>query len=255
MTLAATAPKPKGEVTTYESAEQRLSLILRNRPSTSGRKIRKKEPHSTAHPSRHTTNWFNMIRRALGLSTQSLAFENLPAVGRVSVSSPAVMQPLAALNRDKKYADQIKPFNFLLTCHVKQMGHPTDTDHEKFHLISPYDANPANWLRKLWVDQYTGKLYRITTSGHHGTRGTARVKTYGDVLREYELTELLAKDYKLSSSFCDSFSGITPGIGWSGAGLCLKRNRSDHRAKNLVTTLDMSTSKSRSPFTTWSAMC
>ena len=28
--------------------------------------------------------------------------------------------------------------------------------------------------------------YRITTAGHHGSRNTARVKTYGDVLREYE---------------------------------------------------------------------
>ena len=37
-----------------------------------------------------------------------------------------------------------------------------------------------------WIDQYTGKHYRITTAGHHGTRQTARVKTYGEVLREYE---------------------------------------------------------------------
>ena len=28
--------------------------------------------------------------------------------------------------------------------------------------------------------------YRITTAGHHGSRITARVKTYGNVLREYE---------------------------------------------------------------------
>ena len=37
-----------------------------------------------------------------------------------------------------------------------------------------------------WIDQYTGKTYRITTTGHHGSRHTARVKTYGDVLAEYE---------------------------------------------------------------------
>jgi hypothetical protein len=28
--------------------------------------------------------------------------------------------------------------------------------------------------------------YRITTAGHHGTRQAARVKTYGEILREYE---------------------------------------------------------------------
>ena len=39
-----------------------------------------------------------------------------------------------------------------------------------------------------WIDQYSnqGKTYRITTIGHHETRNAARVKTYGDVLQEYE---------------------------------------------------------------------
>ena len=42
--------------------------------------------------------WFNIIRRALGLQAQTPEFEHLPAVGRVTVSSPAVMQPLEGLN-------------------------------------------------------------------------------------------------------------------------------------------------------------
>ena len=37
-----------------------------------------------------------------------------------------------------------------------------------------------------WIDQYSGKRYRVTTVGYHGSRETARVKTYGEVLREYE---------------------------------------------------------------------
>ncbi len=130
--------------------------------------------------------WLDMIRRTLGLPTVERAFEDRPAVGRISVSSPAIMRPLIALNKDKKYADQIKPFNFLLNCHIKQMGHPTDADPQRFHLIAPYETNPAYWLKRPWIDQYSGKLYRITTSGHHGARETARVKTYGEVLREYE---------------------------------------------------------------------
>jgi hypothetical protein len=130
--------------------------------------------------------WLDMIRRALGLPTVRPVFENRPAVGRVSVSSPAVMRPLTALNKGKKYPDQIKPFNFLLTCFTQQMGYPTDADPQRFHLIGPYDTNPAQWIKRPWLDQYTGKSYRITTSGHRGTRQTARVKTYGEILREYE---------------------------------------------------------------------
>ncbi len=39
-----------------------------------------------------------------------------------------------------------------------------------------------------WIDQYSkdGKRYRISTSAPHGSRTMARVKSYGDVLREYE---------------------------------------------------------------------
>jgi hypothetical protein len=37
-----------------------------------------------------------------------------------------------------------------------------------------------------WIDQHSKKRFQITTHGHCGTRQTARVKTYGDVVTEYE---------------------------------------------------------------------
>ncbi len=131
--------------------------------------------------------WLGMIRKALGLSTQSPNFGQQPAIGRTSITSPAVMRPLAKLNAGKIYVDKIKPFNFLVTCHVKPFGHPPGVDAERFHLIAPYEANSREWLRNTWIDQYSGENYRITTTGHHGDRHTARVKTYGEVLREYEI--------------------------------------------------------------------
>jgi hypothetical protein len=45
---------------------------------------------------------------------------------------------------------------------------------------------PQRWLNSGWIDQYTGNSYRISTSANYGSRDTVRVKTYGDVLREYE---------------------------------------------------------------------
>jgi hypothetical protein len=131
--------------------------------------------------------WLGMIRKSLGLSTQIPSFEHQPAVGRTSITSPAVMRPLAKLNEGKKYVDQIKPFNFLVTCHVKPFGHPPGVDAERFHLIAPYEAESREWLKTTWIDQYSGNEYRITTTGHHGDRHRARVKTYGEVLHEYEI--------------------------------------------------------------------
>lgn len=130
--------------------------------------------------------WTNIICKALGLPTKRLGFENSPAVGRITVSGPAVMKPLMQLNDGKTYANQIKPFNFLLSCHVSPLGHPIGSDPEHFHLIAPYESDARRWTTTEWIDQYTGRIYKITTTQPHGNRHTARVKTYGDVLIEYE---------------------------------------------------------------------
>jgi hypothetical protein len=131
--------------------------------------------------------WTGIIRRALGLPTQPLTFEHLPAVGRVTITSPAMMRPLEKVKFGKRKRDRLRPFNFLLSCHVKQFGYPVGVDPERFHLIAPYEPNPSRWLEMPWINQHnTKERYQITTSGFHGGRGLVRVKTYGDVLREYE---------------------------------------------------------------------
>ncbi len=130
--------------------------------------------------------WLNMIRKADGLSAKRVKYDDIPAIGRISVSSPAVLRPLTNLNHGKGYADQIKPFNFLLSCHVRPLGHPIGSDPEHFHLIAPYESDSRQWLKIDWIDQYSGKKYGITTNSHYGDRRNARVKTYGDILIEYE---------------------------------------------------------------------
>ena len=130
--------------------------------------------------------WNTIIRKALSLSVKEPEFANLPAIGRITVSSPALMKCLESLNVGKPYAEQIKPFNFLQTCHVSPFGHPEGIDPQKFHLVTPYDPDPRKWLEKEWIDQYAGKRFRVTTTGHYGTGQTVRVKTYGDILAEYE---------------------------------------------------------------------
>ena len=130
--------------------------------------------------------WESIIRKSFALKVKKLPFAHLPAIGRTTVSSPFSMKSLASLNAEKRYAEQIKPFNFLLTSHVIAFGHPLGVDAERFHLISPYDSDSRKWLEKEWIDQHSGKRYRITTKGDYGTRYAARVKTYGEVVTEYE---------------------------------------------------------------------
>ena len=130
--------------------------------------------------------WLSIIQRSEGLKASELNFDQRPAVGRVSVTSPPVIRPLENLNRGKQYPDQIKPFNFLLSCHVRAFGHPLGADPERFHLISPYQTDSREWLKQEWNDQYSAERFRVTTRGEHGGKQLARVKTYSDVVQEYE---------------------------------------------------------------------
>jgi hypothetical protein len=66
--------------------------------------------------------WRNIVRRSLGLPTKPLGFEKRVAVGRITISSPNVVKPFAALNAGKSYAQQIKPFNFILSCSLPSSG-------------------------------------------------------------------------------------------------------------------------------------
>jgi hypothetical protein len=131
--------------------------------------------------------WDNIIRRQFGLRTKRVPFGDVPAVGRVTVSNPGILRALEHLNKGKEYADQIKPFNFLLSCHVSPFGHPIGADAERFHLIAPFETNPQKWTKgTTWIDQYSGNKYRVCTNGNYRSKQTARVKTFGEVLEEYE---------------------------------------------------------------------
>ena len=130
--------------------------------------------------------WEMIVGKSCCLKTSKLKFAHLPAIGRTTVNSPFLMKSFESLNAGKPYSDQIKPFNFLLTAHVIPFGHPVGVDPEKFHLFTPYDSDPRKWLDKEWIDQHSKKRFRITTYGYCGSRQTARVKTYGDVVTEYE---------------------------------------------------------------------
>jgi hypothetical protein len=130
--------------------------------------------------------WEKIIRRSCGFGSTPSNFACLPAIGRITVSSPGLMKSFESLNAGRPYSEQVKPFNFLLTAHVIPFGHPEGVEPEKFHLITPYDSDSRKWLDKEWIDQHSRKRYRVTTHGHSGSRLTARVKTYGDVVIEYE---------------------------------------------------------------------
>jgi hypothetical protein len=130
--------------------------------------------------------WEGIVRVALGLPVEEPGWLDRPALSRLSISSPKLLHPFQAFNRGKDFADQVKPFNFLLSAHVHSFGHPDGVDPKTFHLMAPYERDPRKWTRLPWVNRGSRARVRITTTGETGGPGVARVKTYRDVIDEFQ---------------------------------------------------------------------
>jgi len=129
--------------------------------------------------------WEGIVHEALGLPYTWPSWLDRSAIGRITASSPKLLEPFAELNRKKSYAEQVKPANFLVSAHVAPLGLPPGVDGARFHLIAPYESDPRKWLKLTWIDRYSGKRYSITTSPSLYASSSVRVKTYRDVLDQY----------------------------------------------------------------------
>jgi hypothetical protein len=130
--------------------------------------------------------WEGIVTEALGRAYQWPDWLNQPAIGRVTISSPHLLEPFSNLNRGKPYAEQVTPFTFLLSAHVAPFGHPEGVDPKRFHLFAPYTSNPNQWLKLLWTDVHSTKSYRVNTMALTGTEFTTRIKTIEEVVNQYQ---------------------------------------------------------------------
>ena len=56
----------------------------------------------------------------------------LPAVSSTAVSSPLILHAFDGYNRQRTPELQIRPFNFVLSAHVAEFGHPEGVDPTRF---------------------------------------------------------------------------------------------------------------------------
>ncbi|MBB5156604.1 hypothetical protein [Saccharopolyspora phatthalungensis] len=142
--------------------------------------------------------WQLIISDAHRRATGEPDWLDRPALSRISISSPTQWRPFTSWNAGKPYRQQIKPFNFLLVGHVAAASHPPGTDPQRFHLIAPYDSDPATWLDLPWRNRYDphGTTYRTTTErwnyDDHQYRDIrpapddlVQLKTYRQILHQY----------------------------------------------------------------------
>lgn len=130
--------------------------------------------------------WEGIVREAYGLSYDWPEWLSRPALTRITTSSPALMHPFRAMNAGKFYADQIKPFNFILAAHRDGDFRTAENEPPRGLLVHPYETNARKWETMDWIDRDSGRMYRVTTTEYETMSDTVtRVKSYADVLTEY----------------------------------------------------------------------
>jgi hypothetical protein len=136
--------------------------------------------------------WEAIAREALGLPVPERPYLDRMAVGRITVSSPAVWRAFRAYNRRKPYSQQMKPFSFLLTAHVDPFGIPPGVDPAHFRLVAPFETDPRKWQRLPWRNLYDTRAdaptYRpVIGAPESVSPTTVVVQTYRDIVDAYRV--------------------------------------------------------------------
>ncbi|MFN0153442.1 MAG: hypothetical protein ACKVUT_03605 [Gaiella sp.] len=130
---------------------------------------------------------------ALGLDSPEPEWLDHPALSKFTATHPRLLAPFADYNKSKPYAEQVKPYGFLLVSHPTPGGIPHGNDEDRFALVAPHEADPRRWLDLEWRNLYdpTGPSYTLDTStvversGHSLGPRVVGVQTYRHVLDRY----------------------------------------------------------------------
>lgn len=108
-----------------------------------------------------------------------------PAVSQLPVSSPLVIDAFRALNADRDWAEQVKPFNFILAGHVDPTAPlPIGCEPGEVTPMTQYTSKPGELLGQRWFNRRDGRAIEVTTKPG-GEPGKVRLQTYGDVVRTH----------------------------------------------------------------------
>jgi hypothetical protein len=128
--------------------------------------------------------WTVILALNAGLPVPWPDWIDRPALSRYTVSSPHLWEPFKTWNQGKPWAEQVKPFNFMLVAHVARGDRPINAG-DDFQLLAPYTNKPEDWTDLEWIDRTdpAGPRWRISTGDVTDDAGrTVVVQTYADVI-------------------------------------------------------------------------
>ena len=139
-----------------------------------------KPPYVWAQPPWTLEAWEWMIRQELNLRHNPPTWLHLPAMMRVVLSTPFVLQ---RLNR------RTRPYNFLFCPLIDvTVGYPQGVDRARFTLIAAFTKDRDAWLTLLCIDVADGTEYELSMA-HDMRRSNVIPQTYGYVLHFYPYRE------------------------------------------------------------------
>lgn len=139
-------------------------------------------PTDAENPDRQwiSAAWEWMIATDLGEHPDDPEWIDRPALSRLSVTGAEIWGWLETINSGLPYAEQTKPWNFLL------VAYPDPLDPHDTAPIAPYERRPDRWQDLDWLDRHSGQPVGITTGPLDGmARSATRIRTISDVLAQY----------------------------------------------------------------------
>ena len=129
--------------------------------------------------------WQAVLDRVHGFEPTLPDWLGRPTMVRTTITSPPVLRAFRHHNGGQAYADQIKPFNFLLTAAGSKPPALVPKG-EAFRLVAPFSTDPAKWEEVEWIDVHHPDAGPHLITTRDGRPGRARVDTFHDVLAKYE---------------------------------------------------------------------
>jgi hypothetical protein len=139
--------------------------------------------------------WDWLIRREFKLNARHPTWLGLPAMMRMTMTSPNVMRH----NRPKWLA----PFNFFLFPMISEVGgYPPGIEKSAFNFIVPFESDRSKWTTLRGINLKDEKIYRIAMLPD-GKRDTVVPESFRVILRQY-LQHPEAKSLAPDGSACVS---------------------------------------------------
>lgn len=144
--------------------------------------------------------WDWLLRREFKLAAKNPAWLGLPAMMRMTMTSPNVMR----YNRPEWLA----PFNFFLFPMISEVGgYPPGVEKSAFNFIVPFESDRSKWRTLRGINLKDEKIYRIAMLPD-GKRDTVVPESFRIILRQY-LQHPEAKSLAPDGSAC---LGSTQGL-------------------------------------------